>query len=115
MGGTKKKSLASMEKSQDDESTSADGSTTKTKTKTKEVKGPGERKRVEVLMPRLSDQEFMKPLNSMKAITIYAAAKNLNVNASVARAILASLESKGMVKKAGGFSGHYVWSPVSRS
>jgi small subunit ribosomal protein S25e len=117
MGGTKKKSLASMEKSQDDESTSADGSSTTTTKKktTKEVRGPGERKRVEVLMPRLSDQELLKPLSSMKAITIYAAAKNLNVNASIARAILTSLESKGMLMKVGGFSGHYVWAPVSKS
>jgi len=115
MGGTKKRTLASMEKSQDDEATNASGETTgKKKSTTKEVKGPGERRRVEVLMPRLSDQDLMKPLHQMKAITIYTAARGLNVNASVARVILGNLETKGLLKRVGGFSGHYIWAPVSK-
>jgi len=114
MGGTKKRTLASMEKSQDEDATDASKSGKK-KTPAKEVKGPGERRRVEVLVPRLTDQELMKPLHSMKAITIYTAAKGLNVNASVARVILASLETKGLVRRVGGFSGHYIWAPMSRT
>jgi len=105
--------MASMEKSQDEDATDASG-TGKKKTATKEVKGPGERRRVDVLMPKLTDQELMKPLHPMKAITIYTAARSLNVNASVARVILASLESKGLVRRVGGFSGHYIWAPMSR-
>lgn len=113
MGGTKKKTLASMEKSQDD--SAEDATKTAKKKTTKEVKGPGERRRVEVLMPKVGDQELMKSLHSMKAITIYTAAKGLNVNASIARAVLASLEAKGMLRRVGGFSGHYVWAPVSKT
>ncbi len=114
MGGTKKKSLASMEKSQDDNANSAAGGGDQPgKKKTEKTKVVGERKRVDVLMPRANDQELMKTLGSLKAITIYAAARSLSVNASVARSVLASLEQKGMVKRVGGYSGHYIWAPAS--
>lgn len=113
MGGTKKKTLASMEKSQNEEDNTPQGGVAKTKTK--ETKPVGERKRVEVLMPKMSDQDFVKNLSSQKAITIYSAARTLNVSASIAKVILSSLESKGMVSKVGGFSGHYVWAPSSIS
>lgn len=115
MGGTKKKTLASMEKSQEEDAADASKAGGKKKTAAKETKGPGERRRVEVLMPRMSDQDLMKSLHQSKAITIYSAARSLNVNASVARAIMASLEAKGLVRRIGGFSGHYVWSPMSKS
>jgi len=115
MGGTKKKSLASMEKSQDDNASNAAGAggDDKGKKKTEKTKVVGERKRVDVLMPRLNDQELMKSLGALKAITIYAAAKSLSVNAAVAKTVLTSLESKGMVKRVGGYSGHYIWTPAS--
>ena len=78
-----------------------------------ETKVVGERKKVDVLLPRMSDQELMKNLTSLKAITIYGAARSLAVNAAVAKLVISSLESKGMVKKVGGFSGHYIWTPAS--
>ena len=114
MGGTKKKTLASMEKSQND-SSEDEASKSKKKPTGKETRAPGERKRVEVLMPRMSDQDFMKTLGGQKAITTYSAARSLNVNASIARAILASLETKGLLHRAGGFSGHYVWTSLVRA
>lgn len=113
MGGTKKKTLASMEKTQnEDGEQQQDGSKKKV---AKESKPVGERKRVEVLMPKLSDQDLMKSLSSQKAITIYSAARSLNVSASIARSVLGSLEQRGMLARVGGFSGHYVWAPVSIS
>jgi small subunit ribosomal protein S25e len=114
MGGTKKKTMASMEKTQNEQGeTQQDGS--KKPKPAKEVKAVGERKRVEVLMPKMSDQEFMKSLSSQKSVTIYSAARSLNVSASIAKVILTSLESKGFVSKVGGFSGHYVWAPSAIS
>ena len=113
MGGTKKRTLASMEKSQDDSATSAAGGDEKGKKKTEKTKVVGERKRVDVLMPRSNDQELMKTLSSLKAITLYGAARSLSVNAAVAKMVLTSLESKGLVKRVGGFSGHYIWAPAS--
>lgn len=112
MGGTKKKTLASMEKSQNDE---AEQPGAAKKTPAKESKPVGERKRIEVLMPRLSDQELLKSIAGQKAITIYSAAKSLNVSAGVARAVLGSLEQRGMLMRVGGFSGHYIWAPASTS
>jgi small subunit ribosomal protein S25e len=113
MGGTKKKTLASMEKSQDDNANSAAGGEEKGKKKTEKTKVVGERKRVDVLQPRMNDQELMKSLASLRAITVYGAAKSLSVNASVAKSVLSSLESKGLVKRVGGFSGHYIWTAAS--
>jgi small subunit ribosomal protein S25e len=109
MGGTKKKTLASMEKSQTDEGAQpGEGA----KKKGEKAKVPvGERKRAEVLMPRMGEQELMKVLTSQKAITVYAAAKSLNVTASMAKTVLGNLESKGMLHRVGGYSGHYVWAP----
>lgn len=114
MGGTKKKTLASMEKSQNEDAETPQGGASPKKT-TKDVKPTGERKRVEVLMPKMGDQEIMKSLSSQKAITVYSAARSLNVSASIANSILSSLESKGLVSRMGGFSGHYVWTPASIS
>jgi len=113
MGGTKKRTLASMEKSQDDNANSAAGGDDKGKKKTEKTKVVGERKRVDVLMPRMNDQELMKSLTSLKAITIYGAARSLSINAAVAKSVLSSLESKGLVKRVGGFSGHYIWTPAA--
>jgi small subunit ribosomal protein S25e len=113
MGGTKKKTLASMEKSQDDSATSAAGGEERGKKKAEKTKVVGERKRVEVTAPRMNDQELVRSLASLKAITIYGAARSLSVNASVARSVLSSLESKGLVKKVGGYSGHYVWAAAA--
>jgi small subunit ribosomal protein S25e len=109
MGGTKKRTLASMEKSQDDNANSAAGGDDKGKKKPEKTKVVGERKRVDVLLPRMNDQELMKTLTPLKAITIYGAARSLSINAAVAKLVLSSLESKGLVKRVGGFSGHYIW------
>jgi small subunit ribosomal protein S25e len=113
MGGTKKKTLASMEKSQDDNATSAAGGDEKGKKKTEKAKVVGERKKVDVLQPRMNDQELMKSLASLKAITVYGAARSLAVNAAVAKSVVSSLEAKGLVKRAGGYSGHYIWTAAS--
>jgi len=113
MGGTKKKTLAAMEKSQDDSATSAGGGEEKGKKKSEKTKVVGDRKRVEVILPRQSDQELMKSLASLKAITVYGAARSLSVNAAVAKTVLSTLESKGMLKRVGGFSGHFVWTAAS--
>jgi small subunit ribosomal protein S25e len=112
VGGTKKKSLASMEKSQDDNATAAGGDE-KGKKKAEKTKVVGERKKTDVLLPKMNDQELLKSLSSLKAITIYGASRSLAVNAAVARSVLASLESKGMLSRAGGYSGHYVWTTAS--
>ena len=113
MGGVKKKSLASMEKSQDSQESGQEQAAPAKGKKTKEKAGPQQKKQLSFLPPRMSDAEFLKALTPLKAITVYTAARALGVNASVASGVLRDLESKRMLTKVGGFSGHGVWSAKS--
>jgi small subunit ribosomal protein S25e len=109
MGGVKKKSLASMEKSQDSQD-SAQGAQAPKEKKAKEQKSaPQQKRQLAFLPPKMTDAEMMKALTPLKAITVYTASRALAVNASVATGILNELESKSMLRRAGGFSGHGVW------
>ncbi len=114
MGGTKKKSMAQMEKEQEsrDEQTTP-GQTQKGK-KPKEQKGaPQQQKKLPFLMPKMSDEEMVKSLTPLKAITLFTASRALGVNASIATGVLKGLEGKNLIVRAGGFSGHYVWTVAS--
>lgn len=112
MGGVKKKSLASMEKTQDSQDTGEDQGASKKKTKEQKAV-PQQRRQLAFLPPKMSDAEIIKSLTSLKAITAHSASKVLGVNASVATAVLKDLETKQMLRRAGGFSGHNVWAPMS--
>jgi small subunit ribosomal protein S25e len=48
----------------------------------------------------------------MKAVTAQALARTLAVKISVANSFLRSMEAKGLVKLAGGYSGHRVYQPI---
>jgi small subunit ribosomal protein S25e len=108
MGGVKKKSLASMEKSQDSQDAGQEEAG-KGK-KAKEKGAPQQRKQFSFLPPKMSDADLLKALTPLKAITVHTAARTLGVNASVATGVLKGLEQKGSIKRVGGFSGHGVWS-----
>ena len=96
MGGAKKKSLAQMEKEQDQRGKKPEAPK-KTKGKTvAEKKGSG------IGMPNLDDQKFVGELSKMGALTPYAIATQFNVRLSVARDILEELERRRMVKSVGG-------------
>ena len=111
MGGVKKKSLASMEKTQD--SQDAGQEETKGK-KAKEPKGgPQLKRQLAFLPPRMTEAEMVKSLTPLRAITITTASRALGVNASVANAVLKDLEAKQLLVRAGGFSGHGVWAVKS--
>ena len=109
MGGVKKKSLASMEKSQESTEGGQEETAAKGK-KTKEQKAaPQQKRQLAFLPPKMSEAEMMKTLAPLKAITVYSASRALGVNASVASTLLKELETKSMITRAGGFSGHGVW------
>ena len=111
MGGVKKKSLASMEKSQDStESGQGQEATSKGKKAKEQKAAPQQKRQLGFLPPKMSDAELMKSLGQLKAITVYSASRALGVNASVASTLLKELESRSMLARAGGFSGHGVWS-----
>jgi len=110
MGGTKKKSLAAMEKEQEArDAAEQPGQPAKGK-KTKDHKAaPQQQKKFAFLPPRMSDEEMVKTLTPLKAITVYSASRVLGVNASIATVLLRALEGKNLIHRVGGFSGHYVW------
>ncbi len=111
MGGVKKKPLASMEKQQDSQSQGEEQTKGKKEKETKAA--PQQQKRLPFLVPKMTDQEMVKALSGLKAITVYNASRALGVNSSIALGVLHTLEGKRMLMRAGGFSGHYVWTVAS--
>jgi len=110
MGGVKKKSMASMEKSQDTQQAGQEETGPSKGKKAKEQKsGPQQKRQFAFLPPKMTEAEMIKSLTPLKAITVYTASRALGVNASVASGLLKELEAKEMLKRAGGFSGHGVW------
>ena len=116
MGGVKKKSLASMEKSQDSQETPQDQTAGPKGKKGKESKAaPQTQKKLAFLVPKMSDDEMLKMISPLRAITVSTASRSLGVNASVANQLLRDLEAKKVIVKAGGFSGHRVWAVAPKS
>ena len=98
--GSKNKSVSSSEKSQ--------GGKDKTK---KDKKDHSEKKEVAVF---INEDEASKIIKSSKAITIQDLARQTNVKISTANAFLKKALAQGVVKKSGGFSGHYIYEPASQ-
>ncbi|RMF29213.1 MAG: MarR family transcriptional regulator [Candidatus Nitrosothermus koennekii] len=82
--------------------------------KGKKDKGGSESKKQEKakLSVFLEEDIGMKTIANMKAITPQELARNAGVKISVANAFIKSLESKGIVKCVGGYSGHKVYQLV---
>jgi len=106
MGGAKKKPIAKTDKSQNKQDESKK---TEEKKSGKGDKSIQQQKLQSISIPKLDDNQVAKAFGGMKAITIYKAAKVLNVNTSIASTFLKSLESRSTIKRVGGYSGHYVW------
>jgi len=98
--GNKNKSVSSNEKSQ----------------KPKEAKGKkdkkpdSEKKDIAVF---INEEEATKIISSAKVITVQDLARQTNVKISTANAFLKKSLADGAIKKVGGFSGHYVYQPIS--
>ena len=98
--GSKNKSVSSSEKSQ--------GGKDKVK---KDKKDHSEKKDVDVF---INEEQASKIIKSSKAITIQDLARQANVKISTANAFLKKALVEGTVKKVGGFSGHYIYQPISQ-
>ena len=96
MGGAKKKSLAQMEKQQDQ--------TDKKPEPAKKTKGKtvAEKKTAGIAMPNFDNEKIMGELSKMGALTPYSIASQFNVRLSVARDILEELERRRLVTSVGG-------------
>ena len=99
--GNKNKSVSSNEKSQK----------SKDPKNKKDKKPDSEKKAVEVF---INEQEAAKIVSSAKVITVQDLARQTNVKISTANAFLKKALEEGTVKKVGGFSGHYIYQPVSQ-
>ncbi len=79
--------------------------------KSKKDKGKVESKKQEKakLSVFLEEDIGMRSIANMKAITAQELARNAGVKISVANAFIRSLESKGIVRCVGGYSGHKVY------
>ena len=99
--GNKNKSVSSSEKSQKPK----DGKGKKDK------KDHSEKKEVIVF---INEEEAAKIVKSSKVITVHDLAKQTGVKISTANAFLKKSISDGMIRKVGGYSGHYVYQPVSQ-
>ncbi len=98
--GNKNKSVSTSEKSQSG----------KDKAK-KDKKEHTEKKEVDVF---INEEEASKIVKSSKVITIQDLARQTNVKISTANAFLKKSLEQGTVKKIGGFSGHYIYQPISQ-
>ena len=98
MGGAKKKSLAQMEKQQDQQDAAKKPEPAK-KAKGKTV---SEKKTAGIGLPNFDDAKFSGELGKMGALTPYTIATQFNVRLSIARDILEELERRRLVKSVGG-------------
>ena len=61
----------------------------------------------------INEQEASKIVSSAKVITVQELARQTNVKISTANSFLKKSLAEGSIKKIGGFSGHYIYQPVS--
>lgn len=92
MGGAKKPSLA-KEKQRDTK-------------KGKKTEGGPKKAEITVI---LNDKQAMKIIQNSKVVTIHDLARQTGVKISTANAFLRESEQKGLVKRVGGYSGHYLY------
>ena len=61
----------------------------------------------------MDEGQAMKAVRTLRAITSQALARATGVKVSVANAFLRSLETKGVVRLIGGYSGHRIYEVVT--
>jgi len=107
MGGSKKKSPSQQEKSQTSEAAKKDGK--KSKKGDKKDSGP---KKAEITV-MLNDDQAMNIIKGAKVLTAQDLARQTGVKISAANTFLIRSLEKGILKRIGGYSGHYIYQPVS--
>jgi small subunit ribosomal protein S25e len=103
MGGMKKKSMSSSGKTSQNTPTDDKGKKAETK---KSTSKPTQRQKLSVIV---EEPVGMKAIKGMKAITTQSLSRAIGVKISVANAFLRSLETKGLIRNIGGYSGHRIY------
>jgi small subunit ribosomal protein S25e len=110
MGGTKKKSISSADRAQTAQDSAQSGPKKPEKKTAKESKlAMQQAKQQALIMPKMDEKQLIKTLSPLKAITVYGTSKVLGLNAAIAVQTLKNLESKNVLHKVGGYSGHYIY------
>jgi small subunit ribosomal protein S25e len=110
MGGAKKRPVGSNTKNKDSTTASSSNQAqSQTQKKEDSKKSSGGRQKLSVAIEETAGR---KALQNMKAITVQALARNLGVKISVANAFIRTMETRGSVKFAGGYSGHRIYQLV---
>jgi len=94
MGGSKKKSISQMMKSQE--------LTGRKEERKKGERGREEKRPLRGNIPRIESKEFLAELSKMRSITPYMVASRYNVKISVAKDILEELRARGLVQVVSG-------------
>jgi small subunit ribosomal protein S25e len=102
MGGTKKITPAKQEKSQE----------VKDSKKSRKDKGEGGPRKAEITV-MVNEKEALKIIQNSKVVSIHDLARQTGVKISAANKFLIDLAKKGLVKRVGGYSGHYLYQSVS--
>ena len=112
MGGSKKRSMAQMEKTQDSPDKGKDESATPGK-KGGKAKTVAEKRARGLQAPDLNDPKFIGEVGKMSAITPYSLASQFNVKLSVAKDLLEELERRKMVTLVGGNARIRIYQPAA--
>lgn len=106
MGGNKNKPAAKQDKG----TVTGPGGEIKPAAAKDEKKGKPQHKAKLAVV--LEESQGTKVIQGMKAVTVQGVAKAAGVKISVANSFVKSLEAKGVLKRAGGYSGHRVYEKV---
>ena len=101
MGGAKKPTAASKDKA----SGSRDA-------KKKKDKGEGGPKKAEITV-QVNSKQAMRIIENSKVITVQDLARQIGVKISAANAFLRESVNNGVIKRVGGYSGHYLYQMVT--
>ena len=109
MGGSKKKSMAQMEKTQDQ----ADKKDEPAQQKKGKGKTIAEKRPRGLQAPEIGDPKFLGEVQKMGAITPYSLANQFNLRLSVAKDLLDELEKRRLITLVGGNARIRIYQPAA--
>ena len=112
MGGAKKKSMAQMEKTQQQQDTKTDAGGQGKKPKGG-AKGPGDKRPRGLNYPEVNDPKMLGEIKRMAAITPYGLASQFNLRLSIAKDLLEDLAKRNIVKLVGGNARVRIYQPAN--
>jgi ribosomal protein S25 len=110
LGGAKKKSMAQMEKTQDQSDKKEEPAQQQKKGKGKTI---AEKRPRGLQAPEIGDPKFLGEVQKMGAITPYSLANQFNLRLSVAKDLLDELEKRKLITLVGGNARIRIYQPAA--